>query len=63
MFQKMSKTAYALGFMALCGVILVIHEQTNTENIKSDVYSEDPFLASVEKVHTQSSPIACTNQK
>jgi len=44
----MSKTAYALGFMALCGVILVIHEQTSTENIKAE-YSEDPFLASVEK--------------
>merc|ERR1712100_732235 len=45
----MSKALYALSFMALCGVILVIHEQTNTESVKSPEYSEDPFLASVEK--------------
>merc|ERR1712100_231283 len=45
----MSKALYALSFMALCGVILVIHEQTNTESVKSPEYSDDPFLASVEK--------------
>jgi len=47
--KVMSKALYALSFMALCGVILVIHEQTNTESVKSPEYSEDPFLASVEK--------------
>jgi len=43
----MTKAPYALAFMALCGVILVVHEMHAPESLKE---SEDPFLAAVEKV-------------
>jgi len=42
----MTKAPYALAFMALCGVILVVHEMHAPESLKE---SEDPFLAAVEK--------------
>lgn len=41
----MSKALYAMGFMAMCCVILVIHETSDQEEAK---LSTDPFLASVE---------------
>jgi len=41
----MSKALYAFGFMAMCCVILVIHENTAREQTK---LNDDPFLASVE---------------
>ena len=42
----MQKAHYALAFMALCGVVLVVHELQGPEVLKQ---SEDPFLAAVEK--------------
>jgi hypothetical protein len=41
----MSKALYAVGFMAMCAIVLVIHESTDHEQTK---LNGDPFLASVE---------------
>jgi len=45
------KAAYALGFLGLCAIVLVVHVyDTQEEAIKdSDTYNNDPFLASLEK--------------
>merc|ERR1711871_334477 len=42
----MQKAHYALAFMALCGVVLVVHELQGPEVLKQN---EDPFLAALEK--------------
>merc|ERR1712022_17265 len=48
--SEIMKAAYAVGFLALCAVVLVVHVYDHQEEaVKDSTYNDDPFLASLEK--------------